>query len=278
MSANTYLMGVNTYLLRALEYFIYTLSIIIYPINYLSLYFLDKKKNSSKTTKLSTSPPPSPSQVKSIPSYIVFYDLETTGLNPYHSKITEIAAWVYFVQGNIRLGGYDNILIEKFSSLINPEIPIPEKIVKITGITDEMVSNKPTFESIVPKIIEAFCLDQICNVYFVAHNNDGFDKLFMRRYLNQHPDIRANIIHLDTMRFAQKLLPKLSRFNLKVLCKHFDIEQGTAHRAVADTKAVMSLYIKLCELYFENNASSLEMMLEGRLVSRPDVIRKYIYT
>ena len=171
MSANTYLMGVNTYLLRALEYFIYTLSIIIYPINYLSLYFLDKKKNSSKTTKLSTSPPPSPSQVKSIPSYIVFYDLETTGLNPYHSKITEIAAQVYFIQGNIILGGYDNIPIEKYSSLINPEIPIPEKIVKITGITDEMVSNKPTFESIVPKIVEAFCLDQICNVYFVAHNN-----------------------------------------------------------------------------------------------------------
>jgi len=273
-------MSVNTYLMKALEYIIYTLSIIIYPINYLSLYFLDKKKNTSQATELSPFPPPSPSpsQGKSIPSYIIFYDLETTGLNPYHSKITEIAARVYFIQGNIILGGYDNIPIEKFSSLINPEIPIPEKIVKITGITDEMVSNKPTFESIVPKIIEAFCLDQICNVYFVAHNNDGFDKLFMRRYLNQHSDIRANIIHLDTMRFAQKLLPELGRFNLKALCKHFNIKQDTAHRAVADTKAVMSLYIKLCELYFENNASSFEMIPEGRLVGRPNVIMEYIYT
>tara|TARA_Y100000310_G_C20618726_1_gene782072 strand:- start:735 stop:1406 length:672 start_codon:yes stop_codon:yes gene_type:complete len=174
---------------------------------------------------------------------IVFYDLETTGLNPYHSRITEIAMMVYSVN--------KGCIVDTYSSLVDPEISVPPKITKITGITDEMVRGKHTVDEIITDVILRCGLATHRDVYFVAHNNDGFDKLFMRRYLRNRKEIRANVIHLDTMRFAQKLLPELNRFSLRELCKHFHIEQEGAHRALADTVSVRSLYRSLCDAYLQ---------------------------
>ena len=111
---------------------------------------------------------------KNISNYIIFYDLETTGLNPYHSKIIEIAALLYSVE--------QKKVIDKFSSLINPGIPIPEKITKITKINDEMVIGKPSLDTVLKEFINFSRLNEECNIYFVAHNGDGFDKLFLRRW------------------------------------------------------------------------------------------------
>ena len=213
---------------------------------------------------------------KSISTYIIFYDLETTGLNPYHSKIIEIAALLYSVE--------QKKIIDKFSSLVNPGIPVPKKITNITKIDDEMVGDKPALDIILKEFINFCRLNEECNIYFVAHNGDGFDKLFLRQHLfNNQYKINANINHLDTMRFAQKLLPNVKRYSLNSLCLHYGIEQQNAHRADADTTHMANVYHKLCEDLISKHYSHLiteaedESEIENKLLHCPNIIQDYIY-
>jgi len=212
---------------------------------------------------------------KNISNYIIFYDLETTGLNPYHSKIIEIAALLYSVE--------QKKVIDRFSSLVNPGIHIPEKITKITKIDDEMVNNAPNLDTVLKEFINFSRLNEECNIYFVAHNGDSFDKLFLRQHLfNNQYQINANINHLDTMRFAQKLLPNVKRYSLNSLCLHYGIEQKNAHRADADTTHMVNVYHKLCEELSSKYYSHLmkgedESEIENKLVHCPTIIQDYIY-
>ena len=203
--------------------------------------------------------------------YIIFYDLETTGLNPYHSKIIEIGAMLYSVK--------DNEVIDRFSSLINPEIPIPEKITKITSINDEMVNDKPILDIIMKEFINFTRLNEKCRLYFVAHNGDSFDKLFLRQNLFNHYETTAEIVHLDTMRFAQRLLPNNKSYSLKNLCIHYNIEQEKSHRADEDTNHMFVLYDKLCDTLSEQICNTLnkENNIKSYLLSHPLVINDYIY-
>src|SRR5210317_2226828 len=85
----------------------------------------------------------------------VILDLETTGLSKHYHKITEIAAM------KIK----DNEIVDKFEALVNPQVPIPKFITRLTGITNEMVENEPTIDEIMPKFLE-FLEDHP----IVAHN------------------------------------------------------------------------------------------------------------
>ena len=210
---------------------------------------------------------------KSISNYIIFYDLETTGLNPYHSKIIEIAALLYSVE--------QKKVIDKFSYLVNPGIPIPEKITKITKIEDSMVINEPDLTIVLKEFINFSRLNEECNIYFVAHNGDSFDKLFLRQYLlNNQYKINANINHLDTMRFAQKLLPNVKRYSLYSLCLHYGIEQPNSHRAEEDTTHMASVYHKLCvdlALHYSHLIDDDDSVTENKLFYCPTIIQDYIY-
>ena len=213
---------------------------------------------------------------KCISNYIIFYDLETTGLNPYHSKIIEIAALLYSVE--------QKKVIDKFCSLVNPGIPIPEKITKITKIDDKMVNDEPNLDIVLKEFINFSRLNEECNIHFVAHNGDGFDKLFLRQHLfNNQYKINANINHLDTMRFAQKLLPNVKRYSLYSLCLHYGVEQNNAHRADADTTHMANVYHKLCEDLTSIHYSHLikeedETEIENKLLHSPTIVQDYIYS
>jgi len=208
----------------------------------------------------------------SVDTYLLFYDLETTGLNPYHSKITEIAAHLYSVK--------EKKVIRQYQSLVNPEIPIPEKITQITGISDEMVKEKPMISVVMKEFIEfARLTKKEHTIYLIAHNNDAFDKLFLRKYLlNGQYRIKSKLYFLDTMRFAQKLIPELGRYNLRKLCIHFGIQQEHAHRARDDTLYMSMLYEKLCTLLGLKVYSYLSHSEAEGLINHPTMIQNYIYS
>ena len=142
----------------------------------------------------------------------VIIDIETTGGNPKNSKITEIA--MYKVE--------NNQVIDEFVTLVNPEIPIPYFIVRLTGINDQMVRNAPTFPEIAKKIID---FTEGC--IFVAHNV-GFDYSMVRAEFKSLGYTYARPT-LCTVKLGRVIIPghksyslgnihpKFTRFNLAIV-------------------------------------------------------------
>ena len=194
----------------------------------------------------------------------LFYDFETTGLNPFHEQIIEYS----FLRSN---GTY-------ITELINPEQHISEKITSITNITNEMVNTKPTIsrkkEEIINFINESVGQENV-NVYMIAHNNDGFDKFLLQRLFNKKEsnevEVFKKIKFIDTLHLAKILLPSMRSFSLKTLCKIFEITAGT-HRALDDTKALQKVYEKLVlKLALKMNVTS------DVLIDNPNMVFEAIY-
>ena len=134
-------------------------------------------------------------------TYVVF-DLETTGFSPIRDKIIEIGA-VKVENGKIT---------DKFSTFVNPGVPIPFEITRLTSITDQMVMDSPGIETVLPQFLE-FVGDAV----LVAHNA-SFDVGFIEqnmRYQNLMPDFTS----VDTVAMARILLPTLARFKLNIVAK-----------------------------------------------------------
>ena len=161
---------------------------------------------------------------KFVDDYVVF-DLETTGLNPEDSEIIEISALKY----------KNNILVDSFSELVKPSMPIPKKITKLTGITDEDVANCRTINKILPEFI-AF----IENYTLIAHNG-SFDFGFIEKYLNELNINYNNNSNIDTLYLARKYLPELDNHKLETLKEYFKLD-NTSHRATADCETTNIVY------------------------------------
>ena len=158
--------------------------------------------------------------------YVVF-DIETTGFDPFNDKIIEIGA--------VKMRGKE--IIGEFSEFVNPEIPIPPKITKLTTITDEMVANAEKIETVLPKFLE-FC----ANTTVVAHNAK-FDVGFIKqKTIDQGLEYSPSVI--DTLPLARTLLPELNKYGLASLVDYFEITLETHHRAVDDAKATAEVFQK----------------------------------
>ncbi|HZK57232.1 MAG TPA: PolC-type DNA polymerase III [Clostridia bacterium] len=171
----------------------------------------------------------------------VVFDIETTGLSSKNDKITEIGA-VKIKNGRIT-GSY--------SSLINPEIEIPAKITKLTGITDDMVRDKPTVETVLPEFLK-FIGDRPV----VAHNA-GFDVAFIRENMKRIDGIFTNTI-IDTLNLSRALLPNLKRHRLNIVAKELKVPLLEHHRAVDDSRATAKIFVELIEIMKSKNISSLK--------------------
>lgn len=181
---------------------------------------------------------------------LIFYDLETTGLNPYHDKITEVCFLKYLPE---------DPRYTKFVTLINPNRKLTDTIVRITNITDEMLRDKPTFTEVGETLFN-FILDGEDTIkYFVAHNGDVFDRIFLKEHFNML-NIKLQdygFMHIDTLLFAKKMYPELRKFNLGYLCEKLGIEKRPGHRAENDTLMLAGLYKKMCnDLALRNNLES----------------------
>lgn len=172
---------------------------------------------------------------------VVVFDLETTGFSALQDKIIEIGA--------VKLIG--GAIVDRFSSFVNPKIPIPYEIEKLTSINDEAVISAPSIEEILPEFI-AFC--ENCAV--AAHNAD-FDNGFISANA-----ARLNLpwqkTVLDTVTMARILLPDLSNHKLDTVAKALDISLENHHRAVDDAEATALIYQKLMERFSENGVTSFD--------------------
>ncbi len=185
------------------------------------------------------------------PRPFIVFDIETTGLSAHHDKITEIGA-VKIIDGEI---------VDHFSKFVNPEIPIPYNITKLTSITNEMVANEPTIEEILPEFYEF-----IEHGILVAHNAP-FDSGFIRKAA-QDLKMDFNFTVVDTLELARRLFPELKTFRLGFLCKHVGIDLKEAHRAIHDATATGKLFIHMLNKIEDINCCSInEVLTESELLS-----------
>ena len=164
----------------------------------------------------------------------VVFDIETTGFGPVKDKIIEIGA-VKLVNGTVT---------EKFSTFVNPEIPIPFEIEKLTGINDEMVLSYPNIEIILPQFLE-FCKGCV----LVAHNA-SFDVGFISKKA-ESMQIETDFTVVDTVGLARVLLPDLSKYKLDTVAKAVGVSLENHHRAVDDAGCTAEIYIKFIQMLKE---------------------------
>lgn len=165
------------------------------------------------------------------PTFVVF-DLETTGKEPMNNGITEIGA-VKIENGKI---------VEHFTTLIKPDYKIPEEIVEITGINDEMVKNAPKISEILPDFMKF-----IDGATLVAQNAE-FDMGFLRRFATAEDYKVANKV-MDTMILSRELFPTQRHHNLKTIAERFGIVFHH-HRALSDAYATAEAFIKMMKIKF----------------------------
>ena len=173
-------------------------------------------------------------------SFVVF-DLETTGFSAAKNKIIEIGA-VKVVNGSIT---------ERFSTFVNPKVPIPYEIEQLTHITDDMVLDAPMIHEILPQFME-FCQNSV----MVAHNAD-FDMSFIRHNCDLL-GLECEKTVLDTVALARVLLPSLNRFKLNTIAKALNISLENHHRAVDDAACTAEIFIKFVEMLRERGIETME--------------------
>lgn len=161
----------------------------------------------------------------------VALDVETTGLNPAEDKIIEI--------GMVKVA--DGVIVEKYSTLINPQTFLSERITSLTGITQEMLTDKPVMADVIADI-----MNFIGELPILGHNVI-FDFGFIKKAAvnNKYKFERSGI---DTLKLARRLLPEVPHKNLEYLCEYFGIDAGNSHRALDDAISAIRLYEKLHEI------------------------------
>lgn len=172
---------------------------------------------------------------QSLDDTFVVFDIETTGLSKETESITEIGA-VKVVDGKI---------IDRFSTFVNPERPIPTEITKLTGITNEMVADAPVITEILPKFLE-FCQDAV----LVAHNAN-FDTGFIRLNAERKCGIEVKNTVLDTLELSRALLPELKKHKLDIVCEQLGVSLEGHHRAVNDAEATAEVFLKFIDMLVE---------------------------
>ena len=176
---------------------------------------------------------------------IIVLDFETTGLNTGTCRAIEIGA-VRLVRGAIE---------DSLSILINPHVPIPPKVSELTGITDNMLADKESAETVIPKLMES-----IGDAPIAAHNA-AFDSAVLQAELRRLGLTWQGPV-LDTLAFARKLYPDMKTHKLGTLCKRLGVSLKNAHRAVHDATATAHCLARMYDECKENGMHYLDELDE----------------
>jgi DNA polymerase-3 subunit epsilon len=172
-----------------------------------------------------------------VPDYTVI-DIETTGIKPEENEITEIAA--------IKIRNHE--IDSTFQILVNPGMEIPQEVIELTHITNEMVANQPPLEDVFD-VFKAFIGDDI----LVGHNIIGFDAEFINSKMPNSPITNKAV---DTMWIAKKIMGNmLKNLKLATVCEALGVKNNSAHRALADVEATYQCYERLGDFSKANNLS-----------------------
>ena len=166
----------------------------------------------------------------------VAIDLETTGLDPKKDKIIEIGA-AHIIDGEIK---------EKFETFINPGRTLPDRIVELTGITEDDLKDAPYIENVLEDLL-TFIGENILLGHGVL-----FDYSFLKRAaVNNGYQFEKDAI--DTLAISRLYLCNLPSRNLHKICEHYGIAHHE-HRAFDDAVAASDIYLKLVEEYYKEDA------------------------
>jgi DNA polymerase III subunit epsilon len=161
---------------------------------------------------------------------ICVFDFETTGLDHQLERIIEVGA-IKIVNGEI---------VSEFSSLVNPEMLLLDRITTITGITNEMLVGQPTITQVLPQF-----LDFINGSLLLAHNAD-FDMAFLNRACSRQ-GIDLDWPALCTLKLSRALLPDLERHKLDNLAEHYGQTFEARHRSIGDVKVTAGVFLKMLQ-------------------------------
>ncbi len=192
-------------------------------------------------------------------TYVVF-DIETTGFSPIHNRIIEIGAV------KVR----DGQILDRYSTFVNPEVPIPFEIEKLTSINDAMVMEAPKIEEVLPEFL-AFCEGTV----MVAHNA-SFDMSFIRENAARQ-GFSTDYTYVDTMVISRVLLPNQNKHTLDALCKVFHISLENHHRAVDDAEATAHIFLKFMEMLKEEKVRTLKELNTFARPSAENISRLHPY-
>lgn len=170
---------------------------------------------------------------KKINDFFIAFDLETTGLSPDLDRIIEIGA-VAFENGTP---------VEKFSTLVNPERPIPAGSTAVNGITNSMVKNAPDEKTALLSFL-TFC-DKYsnCDLIFVSHNAN-FDFSFLKNALNRL-GITKNLRYFDTLHASRCLIKGLPNYKQKTVANYLGLVNEQEHRAASDALVCGKILLQL---------------------------------
>ena len=167
-------------------------------------------------------------ETEDLPQDLAFVDLETTGGNAAHHRITEVAI--------VRV--HNGELADEWSSLVNPECPIPAYIAQFTGISDDMVARAPRFAEIAAEVLR-----KLQGAVFVAHNA-RFDYSFLRSEFRRL-DMPFSAKTLCTVKLSRRLFPEHVHHNLDAVMKRHGLVCSARHRALGDAQVLRDFWFKL---------------------------------
>ena len=171
--------------------------------------------------------------------YVVF-DIETTGFSPVNNRIIEIGA--------VKVSGGE--IVDRFSTFVNPDVPIPFEIEKLTSIRDEDVMDSPQIDVILPQFL------QFCEGCIMVAHNAGFDMSFIMENCRRlgYPQ---EFTYVDTVGISRVLLKNQSKHTLDAVAKTLGISLENHHRAVDDAECTAHIFVKFIKMLEEQDIYNL---------------------
>ncbi|MCR5486935.1 MAG: PolC-type DNA polymerase III [Lachnospiraceae bacterium] len=178
------------------------------------------------------------------------FDIETTGFYADEDRIIEIGA--VLVQ--------DGRIVDTFDELIDPLIPIPYRIEKLTGIRDEMVQGKDTIEKVLPRFLD------FTRGAALAGHNVRFDLRFIEANAARQ-GIPFEQVFVDTMNLSRLLLPSLAHHKLNNTAKELGISLLNHHRASDDAACTAEIFLRFVEMLREQGIETVEQLEQSAKLS-----------
>ena len=198
----------------------------------------------------------------------VVFDIETTGLSVQNCKITEIGA-VLIRNGEV---------IDRFNTFVDPEVPIPEEIVELTGITDEMVKGAPKVKEALTDFFAFIGNDRVPEgrpkPLLIAHNAN-FDIGFIRHFA-KISDLPFDNPYLDTVALSRHIHPELNKHKLDTLAEHYHLGDFNHHRACDDAEMLARIYFCMIDTMQKLELHDLQD-LHREMIEKADPLKLNTY-
>ncbi len=169
-------------------------------------------------------------------SVFVVIDLETTGFDVNHAEIIDVGA--------VKVEG--GVITETFSSLVDPGFFIPERVKRLTGITNAMLVGSPKITDVLPQLID-FISDSVVVGHHVSQ-----DIKFINKYTKMYMRMKFRRPFICTLQLSRKLLPSLPKHSLKDVADYLGIEYRRLHRALDDALVTAEVFLKLLNLLWSD--------------------------